>query len=104
VIRKEYFDGSVYYGCIDLSSKKRFGLGVYMYKSGDAYFGVWKDNTLSNGTYLFKNGESFEGTIKEGKQGLGIYRYNNGNVYNGMWKDDLKNGRGVMTYPNGAKY
>jgi hypothetical protein len=78
-------------------------LGIYLYKA-DVYFGIWKDNSLANGSYLFKNGESFEGLVKSGKQGQGVYRYSNGNVYDGMWKDDLKNGRGIMAYPTGAKY
>lgn len=102
-MKKEYLDQSIYYGCVD-GNAKREGLGVYLYKTGDTYFGVWEANTLNRGTYLFKNGESFEGSVKGGKQGLGIYRYLNGNVYEGNWKDDLKNGGGKMKYPSGAKY
>ena len=102
--KKDYFDGSCYFGCIDTITQKRSGKGVYYYKVGDLYFGNWNDNVLVDGTYLFKNGQSFSGNVRGGKQGKGIYRYINGNVYKGEWKDDLKNGKGEMLYPSGARY
>jgi hypothetical protein len=80
IIKKEYFDGSSYYGELN-ANNKRDGSGIYVYNNGDIYFGSWKDNVLVDGNYLFRNGESFEGVVKGGKQGYGRYCYSNGNIY-----------------------
>jgi len=46
----------VYYGGVSPLSNKRTGLGIYLYPSGDIYFGTWLENQLVDGTYIFKNG------------------------------------------------
>jgi hypothetical protein len=79
--KKEYYDGSFYWGEYNHERNKREGLGLYKCHNGDLYFGLWKENNLEKGTYLFKNGESFEGVVRKGKQGIGTYRYGNGNIY-----------------------
>lgn len=104
IIKKEYYDNSVYYGEVDLNNQKRSGHGIYVYTHGDIYFGLWKDNSLAEGSYIFKNGESYEGVVKNGKQGWGRYYYSNGNIYEGEWKDDVKSGQGKMIYPNRDVY
>lgn len=81
-MKKEYFDGSLYYGELNPNGKRN-GMGIYIYNNGDVYFGSWKDNTLVDGNYLFRNGESYEGVVKNGKQGNGRYCYVNGNIYEG---------------------
>jgi hypothetical protein len=81
VVKKEYLDNHVYYGEIDGSNHKRYGLGMYLYSQGDLYFGNWKDNVLVDGIYIFKNSDCYEGVVKNGKQGWGRYYYANGNVY-----------------------
>ena len=34
----------------------------------------------------------------------GIYTYKTGAIYNGSWKGGLRHGRGVMTWPDKARY
>lgn len=104
LLKKDYYDNNTYYGQINPVTQKRAGLGIYIYRNGDIYFGTWRDNTLVDGTYIFKNGECFEGYVKDGKQGKGKYYYSNGNIYDGDWKNDLKHGIGKMFYSNGDSY
>ena len=59
------YDGGKYIG--ETFNGRRDGYGVYIWKTGDFWFGGWKDGARS---------------------GAGLYIYNNGNLLTGTWKGD----------------
>lgn len=95
VVQKHYTDGTKYEG-FQSPTLKRTGYGIYTYKAGDLYAGMWSDDKFNgDGMYLFKNGERYIGQLVNGqREGEGRYEYVNGSRYEGGWKKDKKHGRG----------
>ena len=58
------------------------------------------------GIFIYKNGDKFEGIFKEEKEyeGNGYIYYGNGDKYKGHIKNGLKEGEGILTKKNGDKF
>jgi hypothetical protein len=69
---------------------KRDGFGVCTFGNGDRYYGVWKDDMLSDqGTYIYKNGNLFQGKFSRGiRKGKGILYMPSGDSIDGTWEGD----------------
>jgi hypothetical protein len=58
-----------------------------------------------SGTYVYSNGFRFEGDFVNGmRDGRGLLTEPNGNSYDGMWSNDEFNGQGTYKWSDGAKY
>jgi hypothetical protein len=58
-----------------------------------------------SGTYVYSNGYRFEGDFVNGKrEGRGLLTEPDGGTYDGMWSNDEFNGQGTYVWQDGAKY
>ncbi|MBN2611189.1 MAG: hypothetical protein JXB00_06500 [Bacteroidales bacterium] len=58
-----------------------------------------------SGTYIYSNGYHFKGDFKNGKrEGRGMLTCPDGSSYEGMWANDEFNGQGTYKWADGAKY
>lgn len=69
-------------------------------------FEYWKDYSYSGvGTYFEGDGSKYDGQIVNGlKNGNGIIFYPNGATYEGGWRDDKFSGMGTFTWPDRSRY
>jgi hypothetical protein len=57
------------------------------------------------GTYVYANGYRYEGDFVNGmREGRGLLTEPDGGSYDGMWSDDEFNGQGTYKWPDGARY
>lgn len=80
----------------------RDGQGIYIYSTGDIYFGAWKEDCFhGSGVYMFVSGETYDGILNmNDKEGIGTYYYGNAEAYySGNWYQDLKHGLGILNTP-----
>lgn len=105
-IIKEYCNG-IYQGDI-LHSNIREGLGVYLWDSGEFYFGIFifkiihyflqgewsKDYIEGEGILYFPYGGYIRGLFKKNNaHGFAILHFPNGDFYKGEWKEGRLDGR-----------
>jgi len=81
------------------------GYGVWVYDTGDKYYGNFKDGLRSGqGSYLYANGERYVGNFENHKRnGYGSYNWTDGQLYVGNWKDGSQDGEGSLTKNDGTK-
>jgi len=80
------------------------GEGIYQYKSGALYQGIFHNGQLDNGTYYYNNGDIYIGSYENNKRnGKGKYYYSDGRYYEGEYAKGKKT-TGKMLYSNNAWY
>lgn len=76
------------------------GFGVMYYKTGETYEGQWKDGLES--IYFFA--EFSQKIYVDGKGMLVRLNLDGQTIYEGEFKAGKKEGKGVLSWPNGDKY
>ena len=83
----------------------------FNYKNGDSYKGnvinslAGSDIRTGFGVYTWKDGKVYEGMWKNGERhGKGEQTSPIGDRYIGGWKNGKRNGQGVHNFPNGDVY
>lgn len=80
------------------------GFGAIIYSNGEQYEGQWeKGYPHGKGCYIFADGSKYIGLFSKGlRQGKGVLHYSDGlTCYDGEWINDKKEGKAVVTFPNG---
>lgn len=79
------------------------GDGQFLFETGAAYTGEWKQNQLKgSGTLSVPNEGTYQGEFSSSKKsGNGIFTWDDGAVYEGEWKNDQMCGQGTYTIPDG---
>lgn len=79
------------------------GDGQFLFETGAAYTGEWKQNQLKgSGTLSVPNEGTYQGEFSASKKsGNGIFTWDDGAVYEGEWKNDQMCGQGTYTIPDG---
>lgn len=106
-------NGDIYDG--DFFDGMRHGEGVYVAKKGYKYVGAWKDDFRHGAgtfTYAEKDSEgrpvhfgTYEGEWKRNMRwGKGIHRFANGASYDGAWVKDKMHGYGIYTFESKDSY
>ncbi|CDW91531.1 morn repeat protein [Stylonychia lemnae] len=98
----KYTDNSIYQGEYDQVIKQRDGRGRQIWRSGEIYDGLWKNNLTDGlGRYIYANGNYYIGEYKAGKKnGFGKYYWKHGDVYSGQQVQDKQEGLGQLKYSN----
>lgn len=103
---KRYYNNGFYIGQIN-ESNKFHGIGAYIWKTGEAYYGSWK-NGLRNGYGIEYVNELiiYEGEFEEGlRSGVGELYLSNTDIYQGEFNKGLYEGQGIYYWSrNKAKY
>ncbi|KAK3243667.1 hypothetical protein CYMTET_46692 [Cymbomonas tetramitiformis] len=96
-----YPNGDSYYG--QYTHGKRDGMGIYMFRYGSAYHGIFKEGHLQEGTMEHPDGGKYVGQyMKDKMEGEGTYIYPGGDKYSGHWVSGKKEGHGRYEYSNGT--
>ena len=83
------------------------GKGKIIFKNGEEYEGIWKENEIIESNEMRKSNDDYEylGGFLNGKfNGKGKIIYKNGNIYEGLWKDSKKEGKGKLKYFNDDEF
>lgn len=82
----EFKDGS-YQGQV-ASKSERDGIGIYIWDSGEVYFGEWRNDYIEGEGFLFfPQGGLIHGTFFKNKVGGPAYfQFSNGDQYEGFWR------------------
>ena len=98
-----YSTGHKYTG--EFKNGMRDGEGFMTLPGGRTLKGLFRNNSIFEGTYTYPNGEVFTGQWEfQERNGLGTLKYADGRVYVGEFKDGLRHGKGTLTWPSGRKY
>ncbi|TGN01665.1 hypothetical protein [Leptospira yasudae] len=81
------------------SGNCRDGSGIYVYDSGEAYSGSFKnDKRHGFGNIHYRDGDKYAGYFQNDKKvGTGTYRFANGAVFSGRFFDDGESAEGFLT-------
>lgn len=81
-------------------------MGVYQYKNGQRYEGMWKNNKYhGHGTEIMRDGAIYSGNFKDGlREGLGEYITTSRELYKGEWHYNSIDGHGEFLWPDGRSY
>ncbi len=95
--------GTKYTTAACLSGDCDNGYGIWVYDSGDIFYGNWKGGYRNGeGIYLYSDGQRFVGSFDNNKRnGYGTYNWIAGSSYSGNWKDGNQDGYGVYTGTDG---
>lgn len=98
--RKEFELGD-YYGIVSRATRQLCYRGSFIWLTGEAYIGNWKENNFDGFGHLYDNNNKliYEGHFEKGlKKGTGKLYFEDGNIYVGEFDNDLMNGRGVYIW------
>lgn len=94
-----------YMGQID-GKRRRYGLGIQVWKGGVWYEGTWENDEMTGMGRVVKPGkERYEGEWRGNKaNGYGCYYGLDGLTYIGDWENNTKHGYGEQTTHEGHRY
>ena len=102
-----YENGHKYEGEIH-DNNIRHGYGIMKMSNGDTYKGEYlNDKRNGYGKYVYRGAEDGEEEFYDGhfvnnkRDGFGVYTYITKTTYTGWWRENLKEGSGVLVYPDG---
>jgi len=88
--------------CGEMKSDTIFhGYGLYFFKDGGYYKGLWEEGTMhGKGEMYIPDQEKYVGEFNKGDyHGMGILHFPDGGKYEGLWSAGKKEGNGKIHYP-----